>query len=507
LNEALRLRHEAEPIDSQRRVTTAVLLTLSATSLALALQVDDGSFHPAAIAGLGLALACLLRGLFGAPVPAVERWGPEAIDHGLGLAFAASMTAHLLRFPVTSFPAAWPLRLPVYVGLFAAALLVAKAFAEPERWQHRRLAVLVALFALVGVWIIVNAPSPEIDVFVILRDSAAALLHGRNPYAITFPNIYGNATPYYGAGVAMGGRLNCGFVYPPLILLLSLPGYLLGDVRYAHLAAMAATAAFIAGARPGRRGFLAAALYLFAPRGLFVLDRAWTDPFVLLMLAAVIYCVCRAHRALPVALGLLFASKQYLILAVPAFPLVCPSTWQRNPKRTVAWAALVAAAVSLPLALWDLGAFWHSVVNFQAHQPFRDDALSFLAAFAAITGVRLPSAVGFVAAGLVMAWAQRRCPRTPAGFCALLALTFMTFFAFNKQAFCNYYHFVFGILCLALATLPRHASSPAVLATFAPARAASPHGRWAPGLAAARGVARVPFAAQTTAEDQSPQGL
>ena len=48
-----------------------------------------------------------------------------------------------------------------------------------------------------------------------------------------------------------------------------------------------------------------------------------------------------------------------------------------------------------------------------------------------------------------MAIALWRCPRDPAGFAAALALIYLPFIAFNKQAFANYYLFVIGALCCA----------------------------------------------------------
>ena len=33
-----------------------------------------------------------------------------------------------------------------------------------------------------------------------------------------------------------------------------------------------------------------------------------------------------------------------------------------------------------------------------------------------------------------------------------MSLAFIGFFAFNKQAFCNYYYFVIGALCVAAGT-------------------------------------------------------
>jgi hypothetical protein len=53
--------------------------------------------------------------------------------------------------------------------------------------------------------------------------------------------------------------------------------------------------------------------------------------------------------------------------------------------------------------------------------------------------------------------ALRRAPRSPAGFATAAAVTYLAFFAFNKQAFCNYYSFVVAALCCAagVATLPQ----------------------------------------------------
>jgi 4-amino-4-deoxy-L-arabinose transferase-like glycosyltransferase len=106
--------------------------------------------------------------------------------------------------------------------------------------------------------------------------------------------------------------------------------------------------------------------------------------------------------------------------------------------------------LTLPFVLWDPSAFIHDVVALQFHQPFRDDALTFLAAFAYLMGIQLPSSCAFLAAALASWWAWRRCPRTPAGFVTATAFVFFSFFAFNKQAFCNYYSFVVGALCVAL---------------------------------------------------------
>jgi 4-amino-4-deoxy-L-arabinose transferase-like glycosyltransferase len=282
------------------------------------------------------------------------------------------------------------------------------------------------------------------------------LLAGKNPYTLTFPNIYGDSSAFYGPGMSVDNRLQFGFPYPPLSLLLAVPGAILGgDFRYSQLIALAAGGALIALARGGRMGLAAAALYMFSPRGFFVLEQGWTEPYVVALLALVVFCACRFRAGLGVALGLLLASKQYMILALALVPLLQPLGPNRRPRwRWIAALAIpaiaVATIVTMPLALWDLPAFIHSVVALQFHQPFRADALSFLAAFAYVTGGHLPGGCGFVAATLATLLALRRCRCTPAGFSAATAFVFFSFFAFNKQAFCNYYSFVVGALCVAL---------------------------------------------------------
>ena len=62
-----------------------------------------------------------------------------------------------------------------------------------------------------------------------------------------------------------------------------------------------------------------------------------------------------------------------------------------------------------------------------------------------------PSAAwGFVMLALGMALSLWRCPKTPAGFFAAMAFSFLLFFSFNKQAFANYYFLVIGASACAI---------------------------------------------------------
>jgi peptidoglycan/LPS O-acetylase OafA/YrhL len=70
--------------------------------------------------------------------------------------------------------------------------------------------------------------------------------------------------------------------------------------------------------------------------------------------------------------------------------------------------------------------------------------------------------VAFAAAAAVGGLALWRAARTPAGFALGVAALFLAFFVLNKQAFANYYFFVVGALCVAVAaTDPAEPKGPA----------------------------------------------
>jgi hypothetical protein len=273
-----------------------------------------------------------------------------------------------------------------------------------------------------------------------------------NPYAITFPDIYQH-TAYYGPGLSVGGRLQFGFPYFPLSLFLSMPGALFGgDVRYGQLAAIELAAVLMAWSRPRSFGVIAAALFLTTPRIFFVLEQSWTEPFLVLGVSAVIFAACRRRRVVPWLFGAFVALKQYLVFALPAGVLLIG--WPFDRRKLVPFfgkAAIVGAAVTVPFVAWGPAAFWRSVVTLQFRQPFRTDALSILSWWASRGHEQLPALISFVAAAAASAVTLWRVPRTPAGFGAAVGMTFLAFFAFNKQAFCNYYFFVIGALCASVA--------------------------------------------------------
>ncbi len=443
------------------RVSSIANIGLGVAALALgqAVQNGNGGFTPAAILWLTVALIGAGVGL-AAQYRAASIFLQQSFQVVLTLGIIWQIYQLLTTLPGIYL---WSLQ-PSEFWRFQAVVLIAGCLAlfslAPEAWlssQWRNSLVgltLITIFGL-GVWVIHASPSPFIDTYVFNQTSSAALLHGQNPYELAPPNIYRNMG-FYGAELVKDGKMTIGNPYPPLSIYLSALGFVAGgDVRYSHLLAIVIAGALIAYLHPGREARLAAYIFLFTPRVFFVVEQSWTEPLVLLCVVLTVFCAVHRPTLIPLALGLLLASKQYMLLMLPlTILLIPPKTPWRGWARLYGWAGGLAVAVTAPLALWNVSAFLWNVGWAQWYQVFRLDALSYVALYARAFGQQPSQFIAFIALLLALLFAWRYARRSPAGFVAALAWSLGVFFAFSKQAFCNYYFLIIGALCCAFAALP-----------------------------------------------------
>lgn len=422
-------------------------------TLGYAVDVKDGNYCTEAIVWMTASVALCLAAVVG------PRWArAEALCRRLlpaVLAVCVAVETYFLLRRVSSDG-------QIALAFATVGLLGVLQFFNLGGLRLPLMVVMVLAFCVAGeIAFNYHAKDPGIDVFIFQMHGCEALAHGLNPYTLRYPSVYPPGTPFYGPGVVDShGMLTVGFPYPPLSLLLAMPGYLLGgEVRYSHLAAMGLSAGLIAAARPGRVAALAATLLLLMPRSIYVLDLAWTEPLLVLTFSFFLFCLCRWPRAMPYALGLYFSTKQYTILTLPLLPLIVegPNHWKRVGK-VLLKAALVVAAIDLPFLLWNAREFIRAVFVFQFLQPFRSDALSYLVLIRQhLPGLPLPIWISLLPLAVVIPICLRRVTSSPAGFAAAVTLVHLLFFAFNKQAFANYYYFVIATACwsIAAANLPR----------------------------------------------------
>lgn len=429
------------------------LAAAAAVLVAFALWFSFGTFAPVPLALVTLAAAAALAALVrdgGAATPGL-RLATGAL---LALGPAGGLAAQLL---VLEGDRRAPPHHPYFVSLAwaAVAVLLGYALPRPSRWVERaRFPLLVACFVAMTIVSYRTDRLPFVDVWMFRQGGSQALLHGSNPYALEFPNIYGHDR-FYGPGALRDGKVIV-YPYPPLQALADVPLFrLLGDVRWTSLAALVIAALLVARLGPRPEAELAALLVLFQPRTLYVAEVSWTEPVVLAGWAAALLALRRWRAGAPhgalaagLAAGLLLGSKQYApLLALPlAFAAPRAGVW----KAALLAVALVLATF-LPFALWDPRELWNDVAVAQLLQPFRMDALSWLAAWARWRGGDPPSAaIGFAGAAGALALGLRRRP-TLRQAALSAAAAFVVLVLFNKQAFCNYYWLAAGLLASASA--------------------------------------------------------
>jgi hypothetical protein len=445
-------------------------LTISAVSLGIALEWQDGFYHPVALALLSVALMTAVAGVFRlrAAPPAGTR-GALALRALLGFGLALQLGALLYKSPglyVQPDASVGLFRLGVIVQATCVAAAVLGIRSLARFWFPALLATTLAL----GAWMLTASPDPQIDVVEVHRAALRALGRGRNPYDITFRNIYGaRSSAFYNPDAVVGDRVQFGYPYPPLSLLLVAPGQMIfKDYRYAQLIATVGAAALIGYGGGGLLAALAASLFVTTPRLYFVLEQGWTEPIALLLLALTSWTMLRRPGWTPWAAGAMAVTKQYLGLAAPLIWRYAGSA-SIGVRRFLERAVLVATVVTLPFVLWKPRAFIDTVILLQLREPFRIDSLSY-ASWAARAGFgRLSFLWALAAATLALIIVFRRIPNNAAGFAAGLAVTTFCSFAVGSKAFCNYYFFVVGALCTAMAAL----SAPGA---FRPDRSELPNG-------------------------------
>lgn len=444
-------------------------LVVACVLLGAAVWTDNGLYSRPAIALLLLALtafahALLLNGTVPATLARVA----------LGAGVLTQGTLLLLAPPLNDRPD--PSHVWVHYIGWGVTVLAGVGVASLHRLTRRSAPLLLWLMlagaATGGLWAIVQNPTPRVDVFLYQQHASAALLQGINPYTLTFPNPYTPEESWvFAPGTVTDERILFGFPYLPGTLLLALPAYaLFGDYRAGQLLAVLGAAALLARAGGySRQSLLTAALLLTWPRLPWVIEWGWSEPTIALLLVWTL----TPHRqgfTPPVATALLLAAKQYVPLTAPA---LLASLWRHRPPTAPrqsdedhagsiptppapsadagapaadpgpvrvrgvapALALVLAAAVTLPLALWDFRAFWNSAVTLQLAQPFRPDALSLTSLIYDLTAQRLPELTGValcVAGSILLPFRKYALAWT-------LAVTLTLLFVLSKQAFANYY--------------------------------------------------------------------
>ncbi len=388
-----------------------------------------------------------------------DRGAAPAPRAGRAAAGALGVVAltHLLLEPFSYLGARglWGVR-----AVLAGSALVAGALLLGRRTGAAALPVALAGAAAAWALVVTGDPAPRIDVWVILQQAADGLRRGESMYAMEWVGSPG---------------ITDAFAYLPWTAVLTAPGrWLAGDVRWA-LAVLVAVAALCTAALGRWRApaVAAAALLVLAPGGSTLVEQAWTEPTVLVGLAAWAVLVARGGTGawwsvVPLAVAL--AAKQHVVVLLPLL-----AAWPRFGLRRTAGAV---GGAGLLVAPWALGAprdFLHDTVRTMLELPPLRFADTLYTAVLNETGVRLPFAVVGVLVVAVLAGAVVALHRRPVGLAGLLtwcAAVLMVVNLLNKQAFYNQFWLVGALLLLSVAAAA--GARPELTGPVAPTRPARP---------------------------------
>jgi hypothetical protein len=291
-----------------------------------------------------------------------------------------------------------------------------------------RFTIIILLTLILKTAVVFSSYRHFIDVGIMIQESSAHFLAGRNPYS--------SATAWLP-----------GFIYLPAGLLLPLPFYtIFGDTRFGSIVWELIGIGFIyqiARAELSPRFMKLAEqiilLFMLQPRSLFVIEQAWIEPVIVGMIAVTLYFFYYrfADSLTDIVLAILLAIKQYLLfIYLPVF-ILYNFKWKRY-----AITSFIFSLILFPFFIWNPNAFYNQTVLHYLRIPIEPTSLG-LTAYFAQQGIPIPRWISPAAAGLVAIVLGLLLKRFGLlGYLHTLILTFFCLFIFGQQAFANYYYLI-----------------------------------------------------------------
>lgn len=292
------------------------------------------------------------------------------------------------------------------------------------------------------------SPAPNIDVFSMSQQSSQHLLSGRNPYLVHIRDVY--------EGMGQLGYVIKHYTYPPASLYPQVAVYAVArDVRYAFVLAEAIFLfilwRLVRSRWPSPHVELLLLLFLFHPRGIFILEQSWIEPLLLASFALFVFLWSTARKtAALLTYGFFLALKQYTVFFILPFLLIL----ERRLSR-LSTVALMGFLTLLPFAVWHWRSLWEQGLLFQLLAPFRDDSLSLgtlLLPWMGELGMQwsgIPAVIVMIGSSVLL---RRQGMR---GFLQACTLTLASILVLGSWAFANYYYFLSGLILLTAASLGR----------------------------------------------------
>jgi hypothetical protein len=293
-------------------------------------------------------------------------WRADVLLYGASTVFAAA-TALAADIPLQRSWGRWAVWGYGAATAVAAVAWLRRGRSHDDRARGRTL-LAAGVFAVAALVPLVAFATRRADAgpgsnaqseVIVVEEAADATLDGRNPYAAEFVD---------GPLAERPRPTQTHVPYPPSMFVFGVPRALGGHAPWTDARvwfALASVPIAIASARgigtsPSRQ-LLVLQVLLVLPTGALLLATGGTDIPVLAMLLAAAVLAARVETiGAGVVGGLALAVKQTSILFLPFVALALP----RGRARYLATAAITSLALTLPFAVWDIGAFIEDVVLF-----------------------------------------------------------------------------------------------------------------------------------------------
>lgn len=423
--------------------------------LNFAILLSRGQYETSAIYLLLVAfILCFWFFVFAIRGDSTHKAGPHSIAWWIWSGFFVLWSASLAMVQSLPFFQIWHmgwinLGMMLVLVSYLPGIIKKQPMAESRTLRLVRFTALALLVLAGGYYQIQALPRPPIDVWALQTAGAEALLRGENPYRVVRVPDTGN-----GPQAAL-----VPYVYPPTQVYATVPAYVIfGDVRWAMLGAILATGALlrliVAGAKQSLPAIVEDTPILFlwlSPALLFILEQAWIDPIQILLATTLVFFVLKKWPwMMAIALGLLLSAKQTMFWFLPLTTIF----FHFNRRQ---WLLALGTFGSLlaPFLLWDFTALWFANIHYLAGLPTRLDALTFTNWLYYVFGIVVPHGTAFIPTGAIAVLALWRMPKHISGWSVTLLTMYFIFFAFNQQAFANYYFFLIGLAAI-LAAVALH---------------------------------------------------
>lgn len=425
-----------------------ILILLSYLCIALALADSNGMYTATAITYLFLGICLWVVFVIYYTKLQESFFAVDKLDEALvKVALLVSASVGLIHAPLMY--AHKQIYAKLYIVILVLLLIGVTLTFKIKKLNHPNFIFLFILFFILLRCLIPWAsPSPIIDVFVQFQESAQHLLSGMNPYTTPVSDVYQGARSY--------GYQVYGYSYFPANLYLQTIAYaLLHDIRYVYILMeiISGLLFYKLYQKTGNKIHLWIYLLLLVhPRGLFVLEQAWTEPLIVGLLALFAYVKIfhpQKLRLSALLFGYLISLKQYLVYFLLHYFFL-----ERKSGKYF-YSLMIIVLGMLPFVIWDVQAFIHYAVLFQLQTAFREDGLTFIAAFHRWFGFQTGKQLaGFLGLGvsLLTVYLLHRHDKLLVFFISAIS-TLLVMFAFGSQAFCNYYYLLSWMMMMFLSIL------------------------------------------------------